>query len=668
MTNRQNFFRNLNRNEKYAIENVTHVMKGNTDSEVYQLNQQLQQIRIDINYQHTEDLAALAEKDPRVFVHYTQAVGNRPKAMNRWAKVAKSTPLNHFSYRGIEKLASYLHSSVYNLGENGDINDDDILELERKLELLKRLNPVAALRIESGQINTESKAGKLSPEEKLVRIRELWKQAQHVMDNLTDNQPEWKDKDDRRLCYEAINNAFGRGIWWRDSPENFQFWLDLCEQMCKRGDVSHEISRDIRKQVASSREGYQRLISVVNNFLNLLDLPNCRVINGSKNVIRTSLSEAKETIGKAKPSLVKHEVETPWDKIRVLIDLEKHEGLIWIYLPVLHDRFVYTAGLRKTDKGFFLEVLRVSLDLAQVEIVNKASFDPTGRWDYPNNSISDLKYHRGIVYIATKHAGIYVFPTDGSPVQQINQATGLPSNSVSVIACLGNTLYAKVGGARGAYLVAVDLSNGNTKVLASSQRKQKLSPFDDSPAFVVKYMVPDPERSRVLMMVNSPEVVAGLWELGTKTEQFRRKEVLQNPFNHPFTWGSPVHNDHILLGAYNWIFKYNLEKDSVSWIYGNRGYNSDPYRQHKRNLVKGEFNIWFPYLLLDGYLWSSEPFSRISIKGQKQELFTQLPNPNRYSLHGGCLEVVPDTKEILYGHRDGLWLLSLRPEVKAGVE
>lgn len=60
------------------------------------------------------------------------------------------------------------------------------------------------------------------------------------------------------------------------------------------------------------------------------------------------------------------------------------------------------------------------------------------------------------------------------------------------------------------------------------------------------------------------------------------------------------------------------------------------------------------------YLWSAEPFSRISIKEQKQELFTQLPNPNRYSLHGGCLEVVPDTKEILYGHRDGLWLLPLQ--------
>lgn len=660
MTDRHNFFRSLNLNEGYAIKNVTHSIKHNTDSEVCQLYDQLQQIRSDINYQHTEDLAALAEKDPRVFVHYTQAVSNRPKVMNRWARVAKSTPLNHFSYRGIEKLASYLRSSVYNLGENSDINDDDILELKQKLELLKRLNPVATLRIQSGQINTESKAGKLSSKEKLVHIRELWQQAQHVMDNLADNQPTWKDKEDRRLCYDAIDNAFGKGVWWCDSPENFDFWLDFCEQMGNRGDISHEITWRMKKQIDLFQQGYPRLITIVDNFLNLLDLPNCRVINGSKNVIRTSLSEAKETISKAKPSLVKHKAETPWDKIRVLIDLEKHDGLIWVYLPVLHDRFVYTAGLRKTDKSFFLEVLRVSLDLAQVEIVNKASFDPTGRWDYPNKSISDLKYHRGIVYVATKHAGIYIFPTDGSPVQQINQASGLPSNSVSAIACLADTLYAKVGDAMGAYLVAVDLSKGNTKVLASSQRTQKLSPFDDSPAFVIKYMVPDTERSRVLMMVNSPEVVAGFWALDIKTGQFHRSANLQNPFNHPFKWGSPVRKDHILLGAYNWIFKYDLESDSVSWIYGNRGYDSDPYRQHKRNLIKGEFNMWPPYLLLDGYLWSSEPFSRISIKNQKQELFTQLPNPNRYSLHGGCLEVVPETKEILYGHRDGLWLLSLQ--------
>ena len=69
-----------------------------------------------------------------------------------------------------------------------------------------------------------------------------------------------------------------------------------------------------------------------------------------------------------------------------------------------------------------------------------------------------------------------------------------------------------------------------------------------------------------------------------------------------------------------------------------------------------------PYLLLDGYLWSSEPFSRISTKNQKQEFFTQLPKPDKYSLHGGCLEVVPETKEILYGHRDGLWLLSLQAD------
>ncbi|GAG84187.1 unnamed protein product, partial [marine sediment metagenome] len=297
------------------------------------------------------------------------------------------------------------------------------------------LNPVAALLIESGQINTESKSGKLSSKEKLVRIRQLWKQARHVMDNLTDNQPTWKDKEDRRLCYETIDNAFGRGVWWRDSPENFGFWLDLCEQMSSRGDVSHEITWRIKKQIDLSQQEYPRLITIVDNFLNLLDLPNCRVINGSKNVIRTSLSEAKETISKAKPSLVKHKAETPWDKIRVLIDLDKHEGLIWVYLPVLHDRFVYAAGLRRTDKGFFLEVLRVSLDLAQVETVNKASFDPTGRWDYPNNVLSDLKFYNRCVYVATKNQGIYVFPDDSSPVQQINQASGLLSNSVSAIAC-----------------------------------------------------------------------------------------------------------------------------------------------------------------------------------------------------------------------------------------
>ncbi|MHC4706137.1 MAG: hypothetical protein ACYS8I_03500 [Planctomycetota bacterium] len=679
MTNRDRFLRSLDRYEDWAAANATKMVIENGTPEIKRLYESFRRAHFDIVYQKIEDKALLTEKHPRAFGHYASEVWATfssfhfmslfhnsqeycdvvQRIMDSWIGVAASMSPEYVDARLFEVISSYFSLPIRDQFRRWELTEDEVLKLRKKLVVLEeRLNPVAQLLARSTQIAAESKAGKLTPEERLIRVKDLWRQAQQVMDNLDENRSDRNYGLNRRACYDAIDIAFEMGLWWRDSPENFEFWLDFCEQMSGRGDVTYDIAQDIKNQIYHSQQGYPRLICIVEDFLTFLDSPECKDFR-LKDVIRTWLFEARETIRKTNPSLVKSEKKVPWNKIHKLIDVDEHEGLQWICMPILRNRIVYALGLRRTGKGFFLEVLRISLDSGAIETMNSMPFDAKGRWDYPNNVIGDVEFYDDSIHVATRNTGIYVFPCDGSPAHQIDKASGLPSNSTGVIACLDGKLYAQAGDATGAYLVAVDLNGNNIRILASSRRKQQLSPFDDSKPFSNRYMISDPKRSKILTMIDSPEPVAGLWEMNPKTEVFHRRAKLYYPYNRGFKWGSSIRNNSILLAGSNWVLRYDLEHDKITWIWGYRFYSSHGSQAKERNLIEGYFNIGYPYLFWDGYLWSADHFSRISIADKKHELFGTLgrSKPREYG-SSWCLEVVEDTEEILYGHRYGLWLLS----------
>ena len=150
--------------------------------------------------------------------------------------------------------------------------------------------------------------------------------------------------------------------------------------------------------------------------------------------------------------------------------------------------------------------------------------------------------HRGRrrgVFVGTINDGIYAFGPGEGAVRRLGEKE-LPSAAVESLAYHAGKLYA---GLAGGYLVTLEEKPRDLKVLASSRRKEKLSPFDDlSSGFAVPFLCADPSRDRLMFVLyentnqdlyqvgpkkNSP---SGLWELNVKSGTFSRRVRL---YNHP---------------------------------------------------------------------------------------------------------------------------------------
>jgi hypothetical protein len=264
------------------------------------------------------------------------------------------------------------------------------------------------------------------------------------------------------------------------------------------------------------------------------------------------------------------------------------------------------------------------------------------------------------LYVATRTEGLYDFPLGGGPPRRIDDPKKMPAEGVEACALYDGRLYAALDGG---YLVSLDPESGRFDVLASSRRREKVSPFDDGDAFTVPFLAADPERRRLIFLLHQgrtkPDALNGLWSLDPKTTTFKR--LLETAgAEHPLL-GGPITDGHLLFSSSDKAVDFDLTRDKYTLLWGwldAYGPALDP----KNALCQEPYRAAGPMVYRDGWLWTWSPFSRFSITGKKRELLVA-PQRKGDPTAGSAEALLPLGKDrMLYGSSGALWLVTLRKE------
>ena len=267
--------------------------------------------------------------------------------------------------------------------------------------------------------------------------------------------------------------------------------------------------------------------------------------------------------------------------------------------------------------------------------------------------------------------GIQIFPSGAAAVSLFTEANGLPSGPISAAVCCDGKLYAAIGIDEvyrkiPSYLVRWDLKTGAVDLLASTLRKEKRSPLDStSPPFLIRHMVADPARHQVLLTVDIGQNhqgtdFTGLWSLDTQTDQL----TLLLPLAARCDWVSPIRGSEIVLtrscavyGCYYSVITFNLDTRKGQMIYSTGWAKADQYLTDGTAPPVLNSYTRFPHLLVDGWLWSGNPFCRVLTNGVPREFLPSFTGKSLGQIQ--YLEPVNQSRQILAGTDNQLWLLTL---------
>ncbi len=205
---------------------------------------------------------------------------------------------------------------------------------------------------------------------------------------------------------------------------------------------------------------------------------------------------------------------------------------------VQQDNLVFLAVFRRGQNPR-TELIELDLDTKTQRVVSSivGGIPP----DYPhfNPSLFD-KYlfhlHRNIMSVG-KHAvylpgqgGLIIFPRNGDTPLVLRSGEELPDSSVISVIEIDQALYLALdkrvvseGGAiesmRG-MLLQTDLNGGNPVVIASSERKEKLSTLDNCEPYFIDGFMHDEKNSRLYFIITtgrSGSMLRGIWMLDLKS-------------------------------------------------------------------------------------------------------------------------------------------------------
>ena len=300
-------------------------------------------------------------------------------------------------------------------------------------------------------------------------------------------------------------------------------------------------------------------------------------------------------------------------------------------------------------------LVRIPLDGGTVEYFDRIPFP-----DLPDQQ-----------YAVVRGNAIDIFPVNEVKVSHFTETNGIPSGPITAAVCCGGNLYAAIGQGP-SYLVKSDLKTGVVELLASSLRKEKRNPLDSaSPPFCIRHMIADPDRHQVLFTVDIGGNTShgtdftGFWSLDTRTDQL----TLLLPLEMLCDWVSPIRANEILMvrrcwlyGCYYSLIAYNLETRKGQMLYSTSWKKTDEYLTGGTPPPLLNADTKFPHLMVDGWLWSANPFCRILTNGVPREFLPSFTGKPLTSVK--YLELVNAGRQILAGTDNQLWLLTL-PENKA---
>lgn len=381
----------------------------------------------------------------------------------------------------------------------------------------------------------------------------------------------------------------------------------------------------------------------------------------------------------------------PWVKVQELIDLTPwpprkaiKSEFTRLVKPLVHDGFVYVAMLGQTgprSEDRFVQLLRFSLASGAKEPLGKIAIDTTqivrssngAAIDRPEFFAVDAVIHNGRYFLGTRGKGILIFSVNGAKVERLDTEAGMPSGHVFALTCIADKLYAGLGvfGSEG-YLIAHDLNKNHTTVLASSRRKDRLSPFDDTTPLSVRFFAPDPKRQRALFLakVENKKDLSGLWSIDVKTNEMKRLTAVPEILQRRLEWTSPLHQDKMVLAFVDLALVLDAADNKLEPIPFHAG--STPSRLSTWRSVADQGKVLADALtpkegmvavrsgdfFHQGWLWTSFPFGRSSLDDARREVFPSLrPKASTPFVPSELLHLAGNRLVIADAH--GLWLATL---------
>jgi hypothetical protein len=482
--------------------------------------------------------------------------------------------------------------------------------------------------------------------------------------------PALKNRPDVRLL---LYRLMSRADQLLDQTRSAGHWsIELMNFSLSRREIDPIVLyRGLGQGVYSRPQGAEldRRIAALQKILADVDSSNTVLLSGSKEKLDAyykGLLASQLEIGQRAAGIA---LARPGLKNRPLIDVfDAEQGIQWVFSPIVDGRSVYAVGVAHTGSGAVslkLQLLRMSLDGNTVEKLPGISIGDTLTRQRPETrSAMNPMFIMGSCLVndcycaATWRHGLLFIPINGSPVEVIDEHNGLPTNATRQIAALDGTIYAGLGmeGSEG-YIVAVDPTKKSVNVLASSARRDKQSPLDDSGAFEVRGMVADPPRRRLIVAIqlNAPQTqLSGLWEYKPAARQWRQLLPMRLLQTGPVADSSSenhvrrlvaLSDDRVLIVTDRGVYRYDLAHDRAQIIV-----------QGKDHRISG----WGDTVLIGDWLWGggtgSRPWGRFNLKTGGSETFPS-PRENPYPFVPSYFKPIGDGSQVLVGDDFGLWVL-----------
>jgi hypothetical protein len=566
------------------------------------------------------------------------------------------------------------------------LNEEQVARL-RKLwaEIGENTNPLLTVYGRLGAIATEVAFDQLTDEQRRAKVRayRLFVQEQLEKDSLPS--PRF-----RLTLYLAAKDGIDQ---LRNRPGYGDEMKELTEFMLKRNELVTSIAQMAAFHFESrpTSEDHRYAYDVLRRALVIVDAENkdrFLTYDTEPYQLRHALDMARREFRSRQAQIAQRDptaisglfVSLP--QAQTLIDLYPHkEGLLWLYQPVVDKGTINVAAIEMSDSPprQFALLLRFTpgedgkWESRKIEVPSRGKpWLEDGRHRmYSAYFGTAACVHQGRYYLGTKDLGIYVFPLDGSAPERITTADGLPSNFVQGLDCFDGKLYAYLGepdlnGNKESYFISWDIQERKCEVIASSRRKEKLSPFDDNKPLLCSFFRMDAKRKQILFAAHEQHPLNGLWAFDVSTKKFRRLFILHNGDVEITSPSARIEGDLLRMPTNMGVFDYDLAKNDGHLLYDGKirlevgairsAVHAVQQNPAYRQWTNRTWNAKGPFVLAGDWIWAAEPFSRRSLPGGAPELLAPLrPDQKFFQPKEGLQKF--DAHRLLVCDSFGLWLV-----------
>ncbi|MBN1909466.1 MAG: hypothetical protein JW818_06995 [Pirellulales bacterium] len=424
--------------------------------------------------------------------------------------------------------------------------------------------------------------------------------------------------------------------------------------------------------------------------LKLSEDPEVKVLDNALGRTRYRLFYLRDVMRRARPDLAKP-TPVPWKKSTKLFHVADHPGLRAVSTPVLRGGYLYAVCIGQTPKWpqGYLQLLRIRIDDGETKL-----YPPIGKGYLPDSRGRRIQYASNHIpavgtryaYIPTMTNGIcrVDLKSKGDPKQEpgrkdppgvrwFDMHHGLPSNYVAALTLVNGKIYAKLGSSSG-FLVSFDVGTKKVETIVSSRRSIKKTPLDnaDNTTTFLHGIYSDPARRGVYFVVIRPLDQMGLWRLDTTSNTLSRVV----PMDQEPCWFAQEADGNLLFAVKSsdmleWsLVRFDVKTSKTSVLYSSTPtpcFSSpavDP-----STLIVPKVLAQPPYAQVGDWLWTSEPFGRVSLDGKTQEVYPSIEPHSlhlgdylmrAYNFHWRSLDLIDRNRRVLYGNQTSLWLLDLK--------